>query len=78
MEVLGSSLWLLMVSLRSKEKGKFPEKFPESHRKGIIVSQDSSRNNPERRIKYTAEIRIYNIRKIVSIKVPIREIRENT
>ena len=63
-----------MVILRREGKGEFPE----SRRKEIIVSQDPSRSNPERRIKYTAEIRIYNIRKIVSIKVPIRKIRENT
>ena len=72
-----------MVSLLRKEQGKFPE----NQEREIIISQNSSRNIPEKKnlnvwlklswMKYTAEIRSSHIWKEVSTKVPTREIREN-
>ena len=72
-----------MVSLLRKEKGKFPE----NQERGIVVSQNSSSNIPERKelnvwlrlswMEYTAEIRSSHIWKEVSIKVPTEKLREN-
>ena len=72
-----------MVSLRRKEKGKFPE----NQEREIIISQNSSSNIPERKelnvwlrlswMEYTAEIRSSHIWKEVSIKVPTEKLREN-
>ena len=83
MEVLCSNLWLLWLGLLRKEQGKFPE----NQEREIIISQNSSRNIPERKelnvwlrlswMEYTAEIRSSHIWKEVSIKVSTNKIREN-
>ena len=65
---------------------KETEKFPENKGRGIIVSQNSSSNIPERKelnvwlrlswMEYTAEIRSSHIWKEVSIKVPTNKLLE--
>ena len=77
------NLVVTMVSLFRKERGKQPK----NQRREKIISQNSSRNIPEKKnlnvwlklswMKYTAEMRSSRIWKEVSIKVPTNKLQGN-